>query len=254
MDSPTAFAVESVTNRSATLTWVDTADAVFYRLYFGTSSDFLEASLFCPIMQGVGRAIIGALASETEYHFWILAEDADGELSDEETTTATTAATTQDFEVSAVENAIYEWAVDNFGDYAVVWDKQDGTRPGRPFVMLGMNSSPNFGGQDHMRGSRICGNRMLMVSVNVYADDEVMQKTLDLRTSLFSPAVIEKFDLAGIGIGEINGVTNISELLDNRTWEKRAQFDFGVIVASDKQFDAGQIDGIDLNTTLMGGN
>lgn len=252
MDAPTAFAVESFTNRSVTLKWTDAAGAVFYRLYFGETSVFANATLFCPILQGVGRAIIGALQAETQYWFWIVAEDALGGLSVETSATCTTKEEPgEDFAMDVVQKAIYDWAVDNFGDYAVIWEKTNGPKPGKPFATLDIKSSAQFGGQDHVReGARLCGNRALTVSVNVYSNSNPWQMAMDMRTSLQLPNVVDFFDGMNIGIGEVGGVTDLSQLLDNSNWEQRAQFDFEILVASDKAYDVGQISEVDFKNNL----
>lgn len=48
-------------------------------------------------------------------------------------------------------------------------------------------------------------------------------------------------------------MTDVSQLLDNSNWEQRAHFDFGVLVASDKDFDAGQISEVEYENQI-GGN
>jgi len=161
---------------------------------------------------------------------------------------------TQDFVIQEVQDALYEWAFDNFGDYAVVWEKGNGPRPGKPFATLDLKTGPQYGGDDHVRdGERLCGNRQLMVSVNIFSDNNPWQMAADLRTSLQLPMVIDALDAEGISIGEIMGINDLSSLIDNTNWEQRAQFDFFIIVASDKIFDAGQILTVEFNNNI-GGN
>jgi hypothetical protein len=93
---------------------------------------------------------------------------------------------------------------------------------------------------------------MFMISVNVYDTTDAMQKAIDLRTTLQRPDVVDTLQESGIGIGEINPVTDFSELLDSSAWELRAHFDFGVIVASTKDFDAGQISTVELTNNIGG--
>lgn len=252
MESPTGLAVESFTHRSATMTWTDAEGSAFCRVYYGLTSQFGEATLYGTVLAGIGRSTIYGLHEETQYNFWVVAEGDDGSMSDPATASCvTSSAPSGDFDVSAVQDAIYEWAVNNFGDYAVIWEKQNGTRPGKPFVSLSMGGSPAYGGDDHVRdGERVCGNRIFTINVNVYSDDDPTQKAMDLRSSLQRPDVVDFFDEAEIGIGEIGPVTDVSELLDNSNWEQRAHFDFGALVASDKPFDAGQISEVELENQI----
>jgi hypothetical protein len=254
MDAPTLFAVESFTHRNATLTWVDASGAAFYRIYVGTTSVFADAEIFCTILPGIQRVMVTGLLQDTVYYFWIVAEDASGILSIETITTCTTDEYDgEDFAITVVQKALYDWAVDNFGDYSVIWEKGKGPRPEKPFVSLNISGAPQFGGEDHVReGDQLCGNRMFMISVNIYDTTEAMQKAIDLRTTLQRPDVVDSLQESGIGIGEINPVTDISELLDASNWEPRAHFDFGVIVASTKDFDAGQISTVELTNTIGG--
>lgn len=249
--APSAFSVESFTHRSVTVTWTDADDAVFYRLYFGTTPNFSEAVLFCPIMQGVQRAIIGALTENTNYWLWIVAENASGELSTETVITCTTQANPgDDVNILRLQDAIYEWAVDNFGDYAVIWERQGGTKPGKPFVTLNLINAVTFGGYDHLRnGNQVCGNRKITVSVNVYSNDNSWQQAMDLRASLERPEIIDYFQENGAGITDIGSVTDISQLLEN-IWESRVQFDFSLIVASTKPYDAGQISEVEYESQI----
>jgi hypothetical protein len=252
MDPASGFAVESYTHRSVTLRWDDPAGAAFHRIYFGESGEFSAASLFCPVLQGVGRAIIGALKASTPYWFWIVSEDADGNLAPAaEAQCETKAGPGEDFDFESVKAAVYEWAVDNFGDFAVVWGKTNGTRPGKPFVALSMSGPMQEGGEDHVRGgSRLCGNRFLTVTVDVISKTDAMQMASDLRTSLQRPDVVDFFDARNIGVGAAGPITDVSDLLDASEWERRAQFDFGIVVASDKTFDSGEIAEVIFDKTL----
>jgi len=242
MESPSLLTVESSTYRAITLSWVDAEDAEFYRVYFGKENDRSLSAMGCLVMQGFQRAMVRGLDPDTEYFFWVISENDYGELgSPVSVSGSTTLAAGKSFEIYAVQDAVYEWAVNNFGDYAVIWENENGTKPAKPFVSLTIKSGPPFGGNDHVRdGNRLCGNRLLMVSVCVYSDDAI-QNAMDLRTSLQLPTVIDFFDSANIGLTTAEGVNDLTQLLDNDVWESRAQFDFGILVASEKSFDSGDI-------------
>lgn len=157
----------------------------------------------------------------------------------------------QDFVIQEVKDAVFDWASDNFGDNAVVWEKGNGTRLGKPFVSLDLKSGPQFGGMDHIRdGARLCGDRQLQVTVNIFSDNDPWQMAMDLRTSLQLPTVVDFFDAKNIGIGEIMAVNDLSQLIDDTNWEQRAQFDFFLIVASDKAFDAGSIEQVEIKNNF----
>lgn len=253
MQAPSAFAIESFTHRSATLTWVDAAGAAFYRIYMGTANDFSTASLFTTILQGVQRVIVSPLAASTPFWFWIVAENAAGEMSVETAATCITADDPgDDANIVNLKLAIYNWATDNFGDYAVIWEKTSGPRPAKPYVSLNIMSSNPFGGDDHVRdnGRQVCGNRVMMISVNVYTNGEPWQQTMDLRASLQRTEVIDFFQENGAGIADIGPVTDLSQLLDETVWEFRAHFDFGLIVSSTKDFEAGQISDVAYETQI----
>jgi len=256
MDSPANYIVESKNWKAVTLTWDDSAGASFYRIYKGVTNVFANAVLYGCVIQGIQRAIISGLNSETDYYFWIVAEDESGNKSSEIYVQAHTDALPGDFiNIEIVKDVIFEWASNNFGE-GVIWSKQDGVKPIKPFVELNLlDGGKKTGFTDNFRdGSLLCGNREMVVSVNVYDNVDAMIKANDLKDTLDDPNVIDFFQATNIGISEVRNVVDLSQLLDSASWERRAQFDFTVYFAFNKLIDAGQILTVELTNNLIGGN
>jgi hypothetical protein len=142
------------------------------------------------------------------------------------------------FDITTIKQALYDWATPQAG-LPVIWLYQKGPKPTKPFITLNIIGPQRVAGRDDFRvesggtGQVLEGQRKFNVSVNVYADDgdDPISVADDLATSLQLPTVYELLHTKNIGVGEIRNVIDLSQLLDTK-YERRAQFDFDIFVAS----------------------
>lgn len=142
------------------------------------------------------------------------------------------------FDITTIMQALYDWATLQTG-HPVVWLYQNGPKPAKPFITLNITGPQRTAARDDFRVESggidqvLEGQRKFNISVNAYAEDDGDHISIadDLATSLQLPSVYELLYTKKIGIGEIRNVIDLSQLLDTK-YERRAQFDFDIFVAS----------------------
>lgn len=155
--------------------------------------------------------------------------------------------------ISEIKDALFDWAkaASGLDDQQIMWEMDEGTKPTKPFIGLNLIGPRKVMGRDYLsvpdpdalpkESSMLQGAREFTVSVNVYADPEnnvdVNQLATDLQTSLEIQQLADALSDAGIGVGEVGEPIDLSELLETK-WERRAQFDFKINVASNVDLDA----------------
>lgn len=240
-----------------TLTWTDGAGNAFYRIYQNTANDFGTASLVGFALQGAEQFLVGGLAFATDYWFWVVGEDAAGGLATEAgpATATTDAAPSDQLIISAIQDALYDWAYAVTGG-TVVWQYGAGSKPGKPFVSLNLVGPRRTGFTDHIKklagdlDFRQEGMREFTVSVNVYDDADAQTWATMLQASLDNDIYIDQLQGEKIGIGLVGGVSDLSQLLETK-YERRALFEFVIFVAYNEEFTQEVIETVEFNNNIL---
>jgi hypothetical protein len=262
-DPATNLAVEAVTRTDARVTWTDSANADFYRVYFNNVNDFNTASVGAFVEQGNGAGTISGLSPSTQYWFWVVAEAEAGALSAVAgpVTVTMPAPASDDLVIQDIKDALYAWAVARVAEVGstatVIWEFGDGPRPALPFVVLNLIGPRMTGGSDHQSdtgvGDQIFiqqGMREITVSVNVYSSDDSLSLATKLHTSLNNKQYIDQLSADKIGIGAVNDVLDLSEFLETE-WERRSQFDFIIFAALNEEYTSPIIDQVDYDNNIL---
>ena len=138
----------------------------------------------------------------------------------------------------------------------VVWQYSAGSKPGKPFVALNLVGPSRTGSTDYtakLAGDqefRQEGMRTFSVSVNVYDDTDALTWAMKLQASLDNQLLIDQLQGEGIGVGNVGGVTDLSQLLDTE-YERRAQFEFTIFVAYNDEFSQDVIDDVQFENNIL---
>lgn len=244
MASPATNIQSEVIGRiSARVTWDDATGNVFYRVFKNTVNDFGTATLAAFGLQGVGSAMVGGLAFNTDYWFWVVGEDLAGGLSSEAgpATITSKGAPPSTIDINEIKDALYDWAFAVTGG-VVILDFEDGTKPDEyPFVSLNLIGPRKTGFTDSITPDDAgeleflqSGMRAFMVSVNAYDASDAQTTAHNLQKSLDNPVFLDQLRSENIGVGTISEVRDLSQLLDTQ-YERRAQFEFTIYVALNEE-------------------
>ncbi len=257
-DAPTDVTASATSPRSARVSWTDSESVgvLYNRIFKNTSSDFGTAQLCGFVLQGQGYADIYGLDASTQYWFWVLAvDDANATSSEAGPADITTYATNAAFDLSAIQQALYDWATRITGGQAI-FEYEAGTKPGKPFVSINVVGPMKPGFTDSVRGKNTgdkdfeqSGQRKFMVSINVYDDLDAITWAQALQSSLDNPVEIAYFREADIGLGDAGDVNDLTEVLDTK-YERRAQFDFTIFYATNIPFTDEIIETVDYQNNL----
>lgn len=257
-DAPTSVSAVTTSPRSARVSWVDsvTSNVVYNKIYKNTSADFGTSQVCAFALQGAGYVDIYGLDPSTQYWFWIEAVADDGQMSVEAgPATITTTASNVAFDLSAIQQVLYEWATRVTGGQAI-FEYEAGTKPGKPFVSINVVGPMKPGFTDSVRGKNTgdkdfeqSGQRKFMVSINVYDDLDAITWAQALQSSLDNPVEIAYFREADIGLGDAGDVNDLTEVLDTK-YERRAQFDFTIFYATNIPFTDEIIETVDYQNNL----
>jgi hypothetical protein len=143
---------------------------------------------------------------------------------------------------TTIQDALQAWASSVVGaQIPVIWALGGGTRPEKPFVTLNIRGPIKVPAIDHLEDDlkTLGGSRQYTVTCEVLTAvqdstlkwEDAMQYAANLVASLDDPAIDDLLYAAGIGVGEIFVVQDLSQLLDTK-FERRASFDFHINVAS----------------------
>lgn len=238
-DTPTNPGANPLTDSAIRVTWEDsvTSNVIYNRIYRNTANDFGTAELCGFALQGAEHFHATGLDPDTKYWFWIVAIDENNVASSETTgVDATTYEADQALNLSAVQKALYDWAV-RITNGTVIFDYEDGTKPEKPFVTMNLIGpmKPSF--TDSVRGKDTgdldfeqSGQRAFTVSLNVYDDKDAITWATKLQASLDNPVEIGILSEADIGVGDVGDINDLTEILETKH-ERRAQFDFTIFVA-----------------------
>jgi hypothetical protein len=158
-------------------------------------------------------------------------------------------------DIAPIKKALYDWAVRVTGGTAI-FEYGDGPKPGKPFVTMNIIGPLKAGFTDSVRGKDTgdldfeqTGQRAFTVSVNVYDDSDAISWASKLQTSLDNPVEIDTFARADIGLGDAGDVNDLTEILETK-YERRAQFDFTIFVASNIDFTNDVIETVNYQNNL----
>ncbi len=166
------------------------------------------------------------------------------------------------FDIKAIKKALYDFATAALPQgpaldqkWTIAWkNDKDAPRALKNFCELRLVGPYKPGMDDQSHQPLISGSRRFTISVQTYSDDpdEAFAKASDLQSALEIPELGGILEAAGIGVGQINEVQDLSAVLDNE-WEQRAFFDFEIWVASNiTSAGFGQIDSATFTPTFSG--
>lgn len=179
------------------------------------------------------------LTPGTTYYYWLA--DQNNVLLTVATAVQTSVAPVKQGLARVVQKAIQNWVVALTGldPESVMWTQQDASKPLKPFVLLTYwGPMPSSQTQWREQANEALGDiETYMVQVQVFADPptsdpasvDAFQMAADLRHSFDDPAVVETMNAAGVGIGSVQGVTDLSAALETK-FEQRAMLEFGINV------------------------
>jgi len=143
-------------------------------------------------------------------------------------------------DITALQDALYDWAY-AVTNGTIVWQYGAGSKPGKPFVAMNLVGPrrTSFTDDDVPAAGdlqfRQQGMREFTVTVNVYDDADAVTVASMLQSSLDNSVYIDQLQGEGIGIGQVGGVSDLSQLLETK-YERRAQFDFMIFVAFNEDY------------------
>lgn len=231
-------------SKSARLLWTDQAGVTTYKVLRNTTAT--PGPQVGTVLAGAGgiyndHADPTGLTPATTYYYWLA--DQNDTLLTAATAVTTAVLPTKEGTVRVVQDAISAWVrgATGFADTNVMWADQQDTKPLKPFVLLTM-WGPRPGGITQWReqANEALGDiETYNVQVDVFADPptndpasvDAFQVAADLQHSFDDPSVASAFNVAGIGVGEVQGVVDLSVVLETK-YEQRAMLEFGVNVGS----------------------
>jgi len=158
-------------------------------------------------------------------------------------------------DITALQDALYDWAY-AVTNGTIVWQYGAGSKPGKPFVAMNIvgprrtsftdDEVPETGDLKF----RQQGMREFTVTVNVYDDADAVTVASMLQSSLDNSVYIEQLQGNGIGVGNVGGVTDLTQLLDTE-YERRSQFEFTIFVAYNYEFSQDVIESVQLENNIL---
>ncbi len=210
--------------------WVDAGGQVQYVITRSLSDNFGAGAVVATVLQTVQSFENTGLKPATNYFYFIQGDDGSGLSAPSASVKITTF--TDTVNLDDLQQAIYDWAVAASGN-DVIWVRQDGKKPKKPFTSLAIISNKKVGQDDASvieadDREILGGQRVLTILVNTFGkDNEANQLAEDLRTSLDEPKFEEFFHDRGIGTGPIGDIIDVSGLLAPGT-KSEAQSSFEV--------------------------
>jgi len=161
--------------------------------------------------------------------------------------------------IDEFQENLYIWASENAGlqDCRVVWLDEANPKLRKPFIGLKLIDGPDSRGfEPEIRWKKpdpkptLSRQKRFTLSVNVYGR-RALSVADSLRDSLDIPTVYETFCRAGFSVVSVGLIRDLTELLDTK-FEKRAQFDIGILLASNTIFDLEAIEHVTVDGTVNG--
>ena len=159
------------------------------------------------------------------------------------------------------KQAIRTWIVTTtaLADAKVIFSHGQGPRPKGQYAILNITTSTKLGEDVRSETREINGDiradysgpRKLMVSINIYRDG-VMDKMIQLKSSLDKILTQDYFNNLDIGIVEQSDVRDIPEQI-GKSWENRTQCDFFFhAVFTETDADISEIKEIEVTNEING--
>jgi hypothetical protein len=134
-------------------------------------------------------------------------------------------------DITAIENALYQWVVTTITNLDTIFAHQNAPRPGERYALINIVQTTQIGTQesandvlsDESIDVDYSSLEMIMVSINVYGSS-AFQDATTLKNSLWRISTSETLFAAGLGFSDANTINDIPEEI-NKKWTQRAQFD-----------------------------
>ncbi len=225
-------------SQQARLQWTDPAGATGFQIWQNIVDVFGTATALNP-NPAIGDEVynVHGLTPVTDYYFWIVPTGGTESASVKVTTDA---APVRQPDERALRKALVDWAKAG-SRLEVIWLDQNGPRPPKPYVGLNIFGPRKEASTDYPtdKGEAISGMRAYTVSVHAYVNPPEFDTTHpdasqilgDLTNFLEHPDALDALNEAGIGVGEVNSVQDVSSALETK-FERHFNFDFEIHVAS----------------------
>ncbi len=135
-----------------------------------------------------------------------------------------------------------------------IWSHQNAPKPPNPYISLTLSPERSVGNEVRRRSDDsgvldVLGRREATLSVGAYGAGAV--ETCDaLWLNLQRPTIVDRCFSAGIAFVRADGTQDLTELLDGRTWEERANLDLIVTYSRAITDEPGTITEVDVTGEL----
>lgn len=231
------LAVEVVGLHALIVTWTVGAGSTGTKIFRGPDNVFGNASQVDLVADPGAQFDDLTLAAKTEFFYWAVATNNDGDAAETGPVSATTL--DDDVNMKQIEDGIAA-IIEGICGHKVILEDGDGPEPDKPFLTIKVHGPTKVGSRDDLqKDGNQGGQRHFNLSVNVYADgNEAFQCAEATMTAFDRADVVDQLALRDLAVGTIGAVQDLGEALDDR-FEERAQFDVVLKKASNKDGLAG---------------
>ncbi len=133
----------------------------------------------------------------------------------------------------------------------VIWAKQNGPKPKKPFATLRLYAFRGVGTNDEVPtdtpgGVEVKGTFEATLEIQ-YFGDSAEQKLIELDQSLSKPTIVDRCFGTGVAFFDAQNVQDLTGLLDATNYEERASIDLSIRYANAMTDNPGYVSQVNLN-------
>lgn len=131
-----------------------------------------------------------------------------------------------------------------------IWDKQNAPKPANPYISLNLSPERDLGNELRRRGDGsgildVIGRKETTLSVNAFGNGST-EKMNALWLSLCRPTIVDRCLIKKVAFVRAEDVQDLTQLIDGRSWEERANRDLIVTYSTSTTDDPGYITTVNL--------
>lgn len=135
-----------------------------------------------------------------------------------------------------------------------IWDYQNAPKPANPYISLRLSSERNIGTETRRRKDGtgivdVVSQKEATLSVNAFGPGTIDICNM-LWTSLQRPTIVDRCFAAGMAFIRAEDAQDLTQLLDGRGWEERANIDLIVTYGRSVEDNPGWIETVFLEGEL----